>query len=610
MPSFEKITIISYKFVTELCYNALMHKRNGGIGMIKKFSVYYKSQLGLFTLDLLCAFLVAVTDLFYPMITRKIIKDVIPNRELRMLFILSATLLAIYIVKLICNYVMDYWGHVLGVRMQYEMRKDIFSHLQELPFSYFDDNKTGVIMSRIVNDLMQVSELAHHGPEDLFISIVMIIGSFIALCTINVPLTIIVFSFIPFLVWFAISRRLKMSKAFKDVRKKIGEVNSQLENSISGIRVSKSFTNEDYEMDKFDEGNTRFRKSREYAYKYMAEFFSGMRFFVNFLNIVVIVAGGLFFYYGKIDGTDLVTYLLYVSIFIQPIRRLTTFVELYQSGMAGFERFIELMEVKPEIIDKKNAVELQNVKGSIEFKNVTFKYDDKNSILSELTLNIPEGKTLALVGPSGGGKTTLCHLIPRFYEVTKGEIFIDGTEIKEVTLRSLRKNIGLVQQDVFLFTGTIKENILYGKPDSTDEEVIEAAIRANIHEFIMKQEYGYDTYVGERGIKLSGGQKQRISIARVFLKNPPILILDEATSALDNATELIIQKSLEELSQGRTTIVVAHRLSTIKNADKIIVLTDKGIEESGTHNELIEIKGIYEKLYNSQFKGFIPDDIG
>ncbi|GAA0177642.1 ABC transporter ATP-binding protein [Clostridium sediminicola] len=577
--------------------------------MIKKFSKYYKSQKKLFIIDFICAFLVAAADLFYPMITREIINKVIPNKQLKMLFILAALLLVVYIIKLTCNYVMDYWGHVLGVRMQYEMRKDIFSHLQELPFSYFDDNKTGIIMSRIVNDLTEISELAHHGPEDLFISIVVILGSFIALSTINIPLTIIVFAFIPFLIWFTISKRVKMGKAFKDVRRKIADVNSQLENSISGIRVSKSFTNEQYEMDKFDEGNNKFRISREAAFKYMAEFFSGMRFFINFLNIVVLVAGGIFFYKGIIESGDLVAYLLYITIFMQPIRRLTTFVEQYQSGMAGFERFTELMEIKSDIVDKENAVELGYVKGNIKFNNVSFKYDDKSSVLSNINLSIPNGKTIAIVGPSGGGKTTLCHLIPRFYEITEGEIYIDGIEIKDATLKSLRRNIGLVQQEVFLFTGTIKENILYGKPGSSDEEVIYAAKKANIHDFIMKQKDGYNTFVGERGIKLSGGQKQRISIARVFLKNPPILILDEATSALDNATELIIQRSLEELSQGRTTIVVAHRLSTVKNANEIIVLTDKGIEESGSHDELIKLKGIYEKLFNSQFKGFIPDDI-
>ncbi|WP_392486016.1 ABC transporter ATP-binding protein [Haloimpatiens sp. FM7315] len=576
--------------------------------MIKKFIKYYKPHSKLFFLDLLCAFLVATSDLFFPMFTRKIVNDAIPNRNIKMLYSITIFLLLLYILKLVCNYIVDYWGHVVGVRMQYDMRKDLFKHLQELPFSYFDDNKTGHIMSRIVNDLQEVSELAHHGPEDLFISLIMIIGSFVILCTINVGLTIIVFSFIPLIFWFAIKKRVKMVSAFRDVRKKVANVNAKVENSISGIRVAKSFTNEEFEMEKFDEGNKEFKNSREYAYKTMAEFFSGIRFTMDILSVVVMFSGGLFVYKNIINYGDLIAYLLYIHLFMQPIRRLTSFVEQYQSGMAGFERFIEIMKINPDIKDSENAKLLENVKGKIDIKDVTFKYNDKESVLSNLNLSVSEGETLALVGPSGGGKTTLCHLIPRFYEVTKGNIFIDSQNIKEVTLKSLRENIGVVQQDVFLFTGTVKENILYGKPDASDEEVIKAAKEANIHDFITNLPDGYETYIGERGIKLSGGQKQRISIARVFLKNPPILILDEATSALDNETELMIQMSLEKLCKGRTTIVVAHRLSTIKNADEIIVLTDKGIEERGNHDKLMDKKGIYAHLYNAQFKGYIPDE--
>ncbi|WP_102399202.1 ABC transporter ATP-binding protein [Haloimpatiens massiliensis] len=577
--------------------------------MIKKFIKYYKPHKKLFVLDLFCAFLVAGADLFFPMFTRQIINDVIPNRNLKMLYILTGILILLYIIKLICNYVVDYWGHVVGVRMQYHMRKDLFAHLQELSFSYFDDNKTGHIMSRIVNDLQEVSELAHHGPEDLFISFVMLIGSFIILCTVNIQLTIIIFAFIPIMFWFAIKKRVSMSNAFKDVRKKVANVNAQIENSISGIRVAKSFTNEEYEMEKFDEGNVEFKESREYAYKTMAEFFSGIKFTMDILYAIVMFAGGLFVYKDLINPGDLVAYLLYVNLFMQPIRRLTSFVEQYQSGMAGFERFIEIMSIKPDIKDEYDAEELSEVKGAIEFNNVTFKYNNKETILSNLNLTVEQGKTLALVGPSGGGKTTLCHLIPRFYEANEGDIYIDEKNIRDVTLKSLRKNIGIVQQDVFLFTGTIKENILYGNPEASDEQVVEAAKNANIHEFISELPNGYDTYVGERGIKLSGGQKQRISIARVFLKNPPILILDEATSALDNETELIIQKALEGLSKGRTTLVVAHRLSTIKNADEIIVLTDKGIEERGDHDQLMKKGSIYAHLYNAQFKGYIPDQV-
>ena len=577
--------------------------------MIKKFISYYAPHKKLFILDMVCAFLVAALDLVFPMVTRSIFNEALPQNNIRRVFIFTGVLAVLYIFKLLFNYIVEYWGHVVGVRMQYEMRKDIFSHLQTLPFKYFDNNKTGHIMSKIINDLMEISELAHHGPEDLFISAVMLIGSFIALCTINVNLTLILFSTLPLMIWFALSKRIKMSEAFRVVRKEIANVNSSLESSISGIRVSKSFTNEEYEMEKFDEGNEQFKESRQYAYKYMAEFSAGIKFFVDMLNVIIIGFGGYFTYKKWINLPDLVAYLLYIQFFMQPIRRLTSFVEQYQSGMAGFERFVELMNIEPEIADKDDAIALENIKGDIKLVDVTFSYNDKASILSNISLHIQEGKTLALVGPSGGGKTTLCNLIPRFYELSEGDIFIDGNSIKDVTLKSLRQNIGIVQQEVFLFTGTIKENILYGRPDASDEEVMEAAKNANIHDFIISLHDGYGTYVGERGVKLSGGQKQRMSIARVFLKNPPILILDEATSALDNATEIIIQKSLEKLSKGRTTLVVAHRLSTVRNADEIVVITDKGIQEKGTHDDLIKTDGIYSKLYNAQFKGYIPDEI-
>ncbi|WP_346880520.1 MULTISPECIES: ABC transporter ATP-binding protein [unclassified Clostridium] len=575
--------------------------------MLKRFISYYKPHKTLFIIDMICAFLVAAMDLVFPMFTNYLLKDAIPNKNLRTILIFTIVLVLLYVVKLIANYIIDYWGHVMGVRLQYDMRKEVFAHLQTLPFSYFDDNKTGNIMSRIVNDLMDISELAHHGPEDVFISIIMLIGSFGLLCAINIKLTLIIFACIPIIIIFTMTKRMKMSKAFYDVRKKIAVVNTKLENSISGIRVAKSFTNEEYEMEKFDEGNTQFRTSRSSAYKYMAEFMSGMRFFVDMLNVVVLGFGGYFVYKGELGVIDLSTYFLYVAYFMQPIRRLTSFVEQYQSGMSGFKRFVELMDTKPDIVDSDNAREFKDVQGEIEFKNATFKYEGSEEILSNINLKIEKGKTLALVGPSGGGKTTICHLIPRFYELNKGEITIDGEDIKDITLKSLRKNIGIVQQDVFLFTGTIKDNILYGNPEADDDEVIEAAKNANIHDFIMSLPEGYETYVGERGVKLSGGQKQRISIARVFLKNPPILILDEATSALDNTSELIIQKSLERLSKGRTSIIVAHRLSTVKNADEIVVLTNKGIVEKGAHKELINSGEIYARLYNSQFNGYFND---
>lgn len=575
--------------------------------MIKRFISYYKPHKKLFILDMICAFLVAAMDLVFPMLTNFLLKDAIPNKNLRTIIIFTVVLAFLYVVKLIANYIVDYWGHVMGVGLQYDMRKEVFAHLQTLPFSYFDDNKTGNIMSRIVNDLMDISELAHHGPEDVFISVVMLIGSFVLLCNINLKLTIIIFAFIPIIIIFTMTKRLKMSKAFYDVRKKIALVNTKLENSISGIRVAKSFTNEEFEMEKFDEGNAQFRTSRSHAYKYMAEFMAGSRFFVDMLNVVVLGFGGYFVYKDYIGLIDLSTYFLYIAYFMQPIRRLTSFVEQYQSGMSGFKRFTELMDTESDIVDCEDAKEFKNVQGEIEFKNATFKYEESADIISNISLKIPKGKTLALVGPSGGGKTTICHLIPRFYELNEGKITIDGEDIKEITLKSLRKNIGVVQQDVFLFTGTIKDNILYGNPEASDDQIIEAAQNANIHDFIMSLPERYDTYVGERGVKLSGGQKQRMSIARVFLKNPPILILDEATSALDNTSELIIQNSLEKLSKGRTTIVVAHRLSTVKNADEIVVLTKDGILEKGNHEELINNKSMYYKLYNSQFNGFLKD---
>ncbi|MCR1933334.1 ABC transporter ATP-binding protein [Clostridium tepidum] len=563
--------------------------------MLKEFISYYKPHKKLFILDMIAAFIVALCDLFYPMITRQIINDIIPNGKIRLLFFWAISLLIIYIMKYFLNHFIQYWGHMVGVRMQADMRKKVFNHLQTLPFKYFDENKTGVIMSRIINDLMEISELAHHGPEDLFISIIMLIGSFIILCTINVPLTIISFAFIPILVWFSMKNRLKMEKAFMDSRVKIGDLNAELENSIAGIRVSKAFTNRNYENEKFDKGNKKFVSARQMAYKSMADYFSGMYFFIDILDLIVLVAGGYFVYKKLINFGDLVAYLLFIKMFMTPIRKLISFVEQYQSGVTGFQRYRQLLKVKPEV-DKEGVKDLKNVKGSIEFKNVSFKYDEDTHILNGLSFKIKEGKTLALVGPSGGGKTTLCNLIPRFYDIDNGDILIDNHSIYDVTIGSLRKNIGIVQQDVFLFTGTIAENILYGNPEATHEEVEKAAKLANIHEFIEGLPEGYNTYVGERGIKLSGGQKQRLSIARVFLKNPPILILDEATSALDNATEYLIQKSLEKLSNGRTTIVVAHRLSTIKNADEIIVLTDKGIEERGTHEELLSLGGIYSEL--------------
>ena len=578
--------------------------------MLKKFLSYYKPYWKLFTLDMFCAFIIAAIDLVFPMITRQFINDIIPNGKIRIFYILVASLFLLAVIRAFLNYVVDYWGHIVGTRMERDMRKDLFGHLQTLSLDFFDNVKTGHIMSRIVNDLREISELAHHGPEDIFLSLVMLIGSFIILMTIDWRLTLILYSFLPILIYYATLKRKKMTKAFRLVRKKIAAVNAQVENSISGIRVAKSYTNEEFEIEKFEEGNRKFNDSREDAYKVMAEFFSGILFITNLLNITALSVGGFFVYKGFIDIGDLIAYILYINFFLQPIRRLTNFTQQFQNGMTGFERFTEIMKIKPSIEDSSDAIVLEErIKGEIEFRDVTFSYNADKNVLHHINLKIHSGEMIALVGPSGGGKTTFCNLIPRFYEVNNGEILIDGINVKSITLKSLRNNIGLVQQNIFLFTGTIGENILYGKPEATNEEMIQAAKNANIHDFIVSLDEGYDCYIGENGIKLSGGQRQRISLARAFLKNPSILILDEATSALDSETELLVQKALKKISVGRTVLVIAHRLSTIKNADKILVLNEQGIVEKGTHEKLIAQNGIYAKLYNAQFRGFITDSL-
>ncbi len=580
--------------------------------MFKKFCSYYKPHWKLFTLDLICAFLVATCNLVYPYLTRNIMNDYVPNKKLQALIIAAGVLLVIYIVKSLLNFVIQYWGHMVGVRIQGDMRKELFAHLEALPFSYFDENKTGTIMSRIINDLMDIAELAHHGPEDIFLSLITLIGSCILMAvTIDPWLTLIVFIFIPFIIIFAMGRRKKMRNAFKKMREETAQINSQVESSVSGIRVSKAYTASRHEIKTFEKHNEEFKKARGRAFKEMGIFGSGMQFFMDFLYLVALVAGGLFFYYDKILVGDFASYILYVTMIISPIRTLVAIYEQIQNGSTGFARFMEVINTPAET-EKEDAIELVDFKESIAFENVSFKYDVKTSefkdfdpeklVLSDISFNIEKGKTIALVGPSGGGKTTICHLIPRFYEVLDGSIKVDGIDIRDYTRQSLRKQIGMVAQDVFLFGGTIKDNIQYGNFEAGDEEIIEACKKANIHEFIMSLENGYDTYVGERGVKLSGGQKQRISIARAFLKNPPILILDEATSALDNMTEMQIQAALESLSVGRTTIVVAHRLSTVKNADEIMVISGDGIIERGNHEELITLNGVYANLYQYQFK--------
>ena len=565
--------------------------------MLKEFVQYYKPYKKLFILDMICAFSASMCNLLYPIMTRNIMDDIIPNKKIDLLFIFAAILIVIFIAKAGFNYFMQYWGHVVGVRMQADMRSVVFRHLQKLPNKYFDENKSGVTMSRIVNDLMDITELAHHGPEDLFISLVTILGSFIILMGIDIPLTLIIFAVLPFAVWFVARKKDKMGNAFMKSRVKVGEVNATLENSIAGMKVTKSFCTEDEELEKFDKINNIFKDAREESYKAMAEYFSGMNFFMDLLEWIAMILGGYYTYVGRITIGDFAAYILYVKMFIEPMKKLVNFTEQYQNGMTGFKRFKEIMDEEIQE-EAKNPKELQNVKGNIEIENASFTYEDENEVISDLSLSIEAGKTIALVGPSGGGKTTLCSLIPRFYELDSGDIKIDGNSIKDVSLRSLRKNIGVVQQDVFLFTGTIRDNIICGNPEATEEEMIEAAKKARIHDFVMTLPEKYDTYIGERGVKLSGGQKQRISISRIFLKNPPIIILDEATSALDNVTEREIQASLEELSKDRTNIVVAHRLSTIKNADEIIVITNGKISERGTHDELIKAGGIYATLHS------------
>ncbi|HHT26272.1 MAG TPA: ABC transporter ATP-binding protein [Firmicutes bacterium] len=569
---------------------------------IKKFASYYRHVWPLFALDMVCATGIALMNLLFPILTRKFLNDFIPNRQINLITLWSALLPLLYLIRMVFQYIVNYWGHVVGVRMEFRMRRDLFTHLQTLDNSFYDTTRVGYLMSRIVNDLRDVSELAHHGPEELFLATLMLIGSFIYLLQINITLTLLIFALLPLLAWFAITRRTKMQRAFQKEREEIALVNADLENSLSGVREAKSFTNEEYEIKRFDRANGAFRIAREQAFKAMGEYSAGLDYITNLFNILVLCAGGFFVYQGQINYADLTVYLVSINLFVQPIRQLTAFIQQYQQGMTGFERFLELMAVKPHIQDARNAVQLKEVKGLIEIKDITFEYETSEAVLHGISLTIHPGETVALVGSSGGGKTTLARLIPRFYDVTSGEIRIDGVNIKDIQLESLRSNIGVVQQDVFLFSGSIRENILYGNPNASEEEMIAAAKQANIHDFVESLPDKYESYVGEHGLKLSGGQKQRISIARVFLKNPPILILDEATSALDNVTEKQIQAALDKLAQGRTTIVIAHRLSTIRHADRIVVLEEGVIQEMGSHDELLAANGIYAKLYLSQME--------
>ena len=569
--------------------------------MLKRFLSYYKPHVKIFTLDMLASLGMSVIGIFYPIVLRRMLNDFIPNNQLNLIITFALVLCGLYLVRMGLNYFIQYEGHVMGVRMQAQMRRDMFRNLQRLPYSYYDNNETGKIMSRMTNDLMEISELAHHGPENIILSVISIVLSFSYLATINIWLTLIIFICAPILCFVASLMRKKMRNAFKESRAAVAEINDALESSISGIRVTKAFTNSDKEEEKFEVGNSMFVNARNKAYKAMGIFHSTTTFVTDIFNVIVLLAGGIFLYNQQIEFADYSAFIVSTNLFLGPVTTLINFMEQYQNGVTGFERFLEIVDAEPEK-DDEDAVDVDKLEGHIEFRNVTYGYDDECDVLDNISINIEKGKTYALVGPSGGGKTTICHLIPHFYDVEKGEIFLDGKEIHKITMESLRRNIGIVQQDVYLFNSSIKENILYGRLDATDEEVYEAAKRANIHDYVMTLEKGYDTVIGERGVKLSGGQKQRLSIARVFLKNPSILILDEATSALDNTTEILIQQALDELCKGRTTLVVAHRLSTIKNADEIAVVAEGKIKEKGTHDELLAKGGIYADLYRLQFK--------
>lgn len=581
--------------------------------MFKKFVSYYKPHKKMFALDMLASLLVSLIGLCYPMITDEMIHEWVPNEDWANVVMFGSLLFVLYFVRMLLRLFIQYYGHVIGVKMQANMRNDLFRKLQKLPYTYYDNHETGKIMSRMTNDLMDVSELAHHGPENLFICGIMVVGSFIYLTTINLYLTLIIFACVPILVIVSLKLRKRMNEAFMESRKSIASINASLESSISGIRVTKAFTNSLKEEEKFEVSNQQFVAARKKSYKAMGMFFSSTSFVTDVFNIIVMIAGGIFMMNGQIDEGDYITFILSINLFIGPVNTLIGFIEQLQNGITGFKRFMEIMDEKEEV-ESENASELNVTDGHIVMKNVSFSYNDSKEILHNVSLDIKAGKKLALVGPSGGGKTTICHLIPNFYKLEEGELYIDNQNIKDVTLESLRRNIGIVQQDVFLFNGSMKENILYGRLDASDEEIIEAAKRANIHDYIMTLPDGYDTQIGERGVKLSGGQKQRLSIARVFLKNPAILILDEATSALDNTTEILIQSALDELCKGRTTLVVAHRLSTIKNADEIVVIANGSIKEQGSHDELVKKDGIYSKLYSLQFRngdtGYLNQEIG
>lgn len=569
--------------------------------MLKRFISYYKPHKFMFAMDMLASLLISVIGMVYPIVTNNMLNDLIPNKRYQQIVWAGIVVLILYIIRMLLRYFVQYYGHMIGTKMQKQMRSDLFSHLEKLPYSFFDNHETGSIMTRLTSDLFEVSELAHHGPENLFICAITILGSFAYLCTIDVYLTLIIFACVPVLVAVSVATRKQMSEAFTQRRKSNAVINAAIESSITGIRVTKAYTNSKKELEKFEVGNGQFVEASRKSYKAMGIFHSTTSFVTDVFNVIILIAGGLFLYNGRINFADYSTFIVSVNMFINPVNTLIGFVEQFQNGTTGFRRFLEIMDLQPEQ-EAPHAQELVNVQGEIALDHVSFCYDDSREVLDDVSLQVKKGDILALVGPSGGGKTTICHLLPRFYRTERGSITIDGQDISGLTLDSLRQNIGIVQQDVFLFNGSIRDNILYGRLDATEEEMVEAAKRANIHDYVMTLEKGYDTEIGERGVRLSGGQKQRLSIARVFLKNPAILILDEATSALDNTTEILIQQALDELCKGRTTIVVAHRLSTIKRANSIAVIEGGKVTEQGTHEELMRLGGTYQRLYSLQFR--------
>lgn len=569
---------------------------------LKKFIKYYKPYKAVFFIDLLCATIISAIDLAFPQLLRTLTKTLFagaPGKIISALIPITIGLLVAYIIQTACRYYVTYAGHMMGARMERDMRKELFDQYEKLSFSYYDQNNSGQMMSKLVSDLFDISELAHHGPENLFISVIKIIGSFIFLFMINRMLAVPMLILVVLMLVFSYGQNKKMQETFMDNRRKIGDINSSLQDTLAGIRVVQSFANERIEQEKFNRSNENFLISKDANYRCMGSFMSGNAFFQGMMYLVTLVFGGFLIAHGRMEASDLAMYALYIGIFISPIQILVELTEMMQKGLSGFRRFLEVVETEPEIVDAADAKPLKNVKGNVCYEDVSFHYsDDDTPVLSHISFEIPAGKSIALVGPSGSGKTTICSLLPRFYDVTEGRVTIDGNDVRKLTLESLRSQIGLVSQDVYLFGGSIKDNIAYGKPDATMDEIVDAAKKANIHDFIMELPDKYDTFVGERGTRLSGGQKQRISIARVFLKNPPVLILDEATSALDNESERFIQKSLEELAKDRTTITIAHRLSTIRNADEILVVADCGIAERGTHEELLALDGIYARYYD------------